>query len=179
MDTDLPRYGSAQIRQTLACSYKLLLLSGKIPAFDRECPRVAERTYVCIPLTRAPGCRSRDLRDQNRIKGQTRMMLESRGASCSGRFTFEGHVISLSALYEHLPCLLIILSNKSKAGFTLLGVFDGRAFFRPKLSRAGSVERIRPYLYFIFPVCKIRVLVRFISGGEHRHKIVFSRKDVF
>ena len=45
-----------------------------------------------------PVTRHYHIGDQNRVKGQTRIMLESRGASCSGRFTFEGHVISLSAL---------------------------------------------------------------------------------
>lgn len=57
------------------------------------------------------------------------MILASRATSRSGRFNFEGQVMSLNALYEQFPCLYMILSSKSKVDFTLLGVFDLRVFF--------------------------------------------------
>ena len=65
-------------------------------------------------------------------------MLESRGASSLGSFTFEGHVRSLNVLWEHFPCLPIILSTNCKVDLTLLGVFKGRAFFNPQLSQTDG-----------------------------------------
>ena len=63
--------------------------------------------------------------------------------------------MSLNVLYEHLPCLPIILSTNCKADLTLLGDLNGRVFFRLQLSRADSAGHVRSYLYFIFSVCKI------------------------
>lgn len=72
------------------------------------------------------------------------MILASRATSRSGRFNFDGQVMSLNALYEQFPCLYMIPSSKSKVDFSLLGVFDLGAFFRGIRIDSNTVVRIQP-----------------------------------
>ena len=49
-----------------------------------------------------------------------------------------------------IPC------RKSKAGFTLFGVFDGRAFFGLHVSElTDGAEYFDSHLYFVFSVSEI------------------------
>jgi hypothetical protein len=107
------------------------------------------------------------------------MILESRAASFSGRLSFDEQAMSLSALYEHFPCLQIIFSSKSNASFTLLGVFDAPAFFGPHLNGRMQQDLLNPHLYLFFSVGKIRILMGLGGRGEHSCKAVFARKDIF
>jgi hypothetical protein len=108
------------------------------------------------------------------------MILESRATSCSGHFSFEGQAMSLRALYEHFPCFQIIFSSNSNAGFTLLGVFDARAFFGLHLNgRMQQWDLLDPHLYLFFSIGKIRILMGLDGSGEHSCKTIFARKDIF
>jgi hypothetical protein len=88
--------------------------------------------------------------------------------------------MSLRALYEHFPCLQIIFSSNSNAGFTLLGVFDARAVFGLHLNgRMQQRDLLDSHLYLFFSVGKIRILMGLGGRAERGCKAIFARKDIF